>query len=68
MSQGTYGATYTNSQRADPQSILADITNIAKSGPNPNEHLSESAVMQTLRKGIKDRVSFLSLRLGSCNF
>ncbi|KAK1920904.1 Yqey-like protein-domain-containing protein [Papiliotrema laurentii] len=37
------------------KSILADITNIAKSGPNPNEHLSESAVMQTLRKGIKDR-------------
>lgn len=46
------------SRRADiSQAILADVTNVAKSGPDPNLPATESAVISALRKGIDKRVS-----------
>ena len=41
---------------ADSQSVLADATNAAKAGPNPNDPATESAVITALRKGIDKRV------------
>ncbi|WWD16752.1 hypothetical protein CI109_101183 [Kwoniella shandongensis] len=38
------------------KSILADVTNSAKSGTNPNEPSSQEGVMTVLRKGIAQRL------------
>ena len=38
------------------RNILADITNRAKSSPNPSEPLSEMAVRSVIQKGIQQRV------------
>lgn len=37
------------------KSILADVTNAAKSGPNPNEPSTQESVISVLRKGIAQR-------------
>lgn len=39
------------------KSILSDVTNLAKSGPNPDEPASQEGVVNTIRKGIEKRVS-----------
>ncbi|WVQ94427.1 hypothetical protein IAU59_001506 [Kwoniella sp. CBS 9459] len=38
------------------KAILADITNAAKSGPNPNEPGTQESVMSVIKKGISQRV------------
>ncbi|WRT65455.1 uncharacterized protein IL334_002398 [Kwoniella shivajii] len=37
------------------KTILADVTNAAKSGSNPNEPINEEGVMTVLKKGISQR-------------
>ncbi|ODN80777.1 hypothetical protein L202_02928 [Cryptococcus amylolentus CBS 6039] len=37
------------------KSILADVTNAAKSGPNPNEPATQESIISVLRKGLTQR-------------
>lgn len=39
------------------KTIISDVTNLAKSGPNPDEPASQEGVINTIRKGIEKRVS-----------
>ena len=48
---------YSRSGLTDPQAILADITYLAKSSPNPSQPLAQENVLSAIRKGISQRVS-----------
>lgn len=38
------------------KTILSDVTNLAKSGPTPDQPASQEGVINTIRKGIEKRV------------
>lgn len=40
------------------KTILSDVTNVAKSGPNPDEPANQESVINAIRKGIEKRVSY----------
>lgn len=49
------------------KTILSDVTNLAKTGPNPDEPATQEGVINTIRKGIEKRVSTRSSEnVGRC--
>ena len=38
------------------KTILSDVTNLAKTGPNPDQPATQEGVINTIRKGIEKRV------------